>query len=137
MKFELDKKIAANTISLHETDRYVMRLANDSRFPWVILIPKVESITETYQLDISFQQKLAIDSAQLGQEMMTLYQGDSLNTGALGNVVRQLHVHHVVRYENDEAWPGPIWGFGSPVPYTDEQLSIQKEKLQSGLSILR
>ena len=137
MKFELDKKIAADTISLGETDRYVIRLANDSRFPWVILIPKVASITEAYQLDVGFQQQLAVDSGLLGQELMALYQGDSFNTGALGNVVRQLHVHHVVRFENDAAWPGPIWGFGRAVPYGDEELGVQVGKLRVGLSILK
>jgi len=137
MKFELDKKIAADTIALGESDRYVIRLANDARFPWVILIPKVASITEAYQLDVGFQQQLAVDSGLLGQEMMALYQGDSFNTGALGNVVRQLHIHHVVRFQNDEAWPGPVWGAGRPVPYEDEELIVQVEKLKAGLSILR
>jgi len=137
MKFELDKKIAADTIALSESDRYVIRLANDARFPWVILIPKVSSITEAYQLDVGFQQQLAVDSGLLGQEMMALYQGDSFNTGALGNVVRQLHIHHVVRFQNDEAWPGPVWGAGRPVPYKDEELIVQVEKLKAGLSILR
>ena len=136
MTFELDKKIAADTAALGETEQYVIRLANDSRFPWVILIPKIAMVTEVYQLDSGFQQQLALDSAQLGQEMMALYKGDSFNSGALGNVVRQLHIHHVVRFENDNAWPGPIWGFESAVAYSDEQLSAQVERLRVGLSLL-
>jgi len=79
-------------VELGETADYVIRLANDSRFPWVILIPKVESVTELYQLTLDYQQRLALDSSNLGSELMTIFKGDSFNTGALGNVVRQLHI---------------------------------------------
>jgi len=124
-------------VELGETADYVIRLANDSRFPWVILIPKVESVTELYQLTLDYQQRLALDSSNLGSELMTIFKGDSFNTGALGNVVRQLHIHHVVRYESDQAWPGPVWGAVSATPYSAKELVERVQLLRQELTLLR
>lgn len=124
-------------MELGETADYVIRLANDSRFPWVILIPKVESVTELYQLTLDYQQRLALDSSNLGSELMTIFKGDSFNTGALGNVVRQLHIHHVVRYESDQAWPGPVWGAVSATPYSAKELVERVQLLRQELTLLR
>ena len=135
MTFKLDKVLESDTIAIGDTPNYAIRLANDNRFPWVILIPKVPSITEVYQLEASVQQRLAIDSSVLGSEMMDLYKGDSLNTGALGNVVSQLHLHHVVRYKKDAAWPGPVWGCGKPKPYNLGELEERLRSLRQSLSI--
>ena len=124
-------------MELGETVDYVIRLANDSRFPWVILIPKVESVTEVYQLTLDYQQQLALDSSNLGSELMSIFKGDSLNTGALGNLVKQLHIHHVVRYESDQAWPGPVWGAGSSIAYSAEELAERVQQLQQQLTLLQ
>ena len=135
MPFELDPVLANDTVALADTTDYAVRLANDKRFPWVIVIPRVASITEVYQLDTQLQQKLAADASVLGRELMELFKGDSLNTGALGNVVRQLHLHHVVRFETDVAWPAPVWGFGKPVAYSPDELQQRVDLLQRSLSI--
>lgn len=135
MPFELDPVLANDTVALADTTDYAVRLANDKRFPWVIVIPRVASITEVYQLDTQLQQKLAADASVLGRELMELFKGDSLNTGALGNVVRQLHLHHVVRFETDVAWPAPVWGFGKPVAYSPDELQLRVDLLQRSLSI--
>lgn len=135
MRFELDPVLANDTVALADTTDYAVRLANDKRFPWVIVIPRVASITEVYQLDTQLQQKLAADASVLGRELMELFKGDSLNTGALGNVVRQLHLHHVVRFETDVAWPAPVWGFGKPVAYSPDELQQRVDLLQRSLSI--
>ena len=135
MPFELDPVLANDTVALADTTDYAVRLANDKRFPWVIVIPKVASITEIYQLDIELQQKIAADASVLGRELMELFNGDSLNTGALGNVVRQLHLHHVVRFETDAAWPAPVWGFGKPLAYSPDELQQRVDLLQRSLSI--
>ena len=124
-------------MALGTTADYLVRLANDNRFPWIILIPRVESITELYQLTLAQQQTLALDSAKLGSELMEIFQGESLNTGALGNVVRQLHIHHIVRYESDQAWPGPVWGAGSVTAYSEQELSERVHLLRQELTILK
>ena len=97
-------------------------LLNDSRYPWFVLVPRREAITEIYQLDEAEQQQLLRESSQLGQFLMESFNGDKLNIGALGNLVPQLHVHHIVRYKDDEAWPGPVWGVGVSEPYTGAEL---------------
>ncbi len=135
MAFQLDPVLANDTVALADTNDYAIRLANDKRFPWVIVVPKVASITELYQLDANLQLKIARDTSLLGRELMELFEGDSLNTGALGNVVRQLHLHHVVRFQNDAAWPGPVWGFGKSVPYPPGELEQRVDLLQLSLTI--
>lgn len=97
-------------------------LLNDSRYPWFVLIPRRESITEIYQLEESDQQQLLKESSLLGKFLMEEFNGDKLNIGALGNLVPQLHLHHIVRYKDDTAWPGPVWGVGQATPYDDEGL---------------
>ena len=137
MQFVLDNRLRDDGLLLADTTDYVITLANDSRFPWVILIPKVSEITEIYQLDSATQQQLARDSSLLGQELMQTFNGDSLNTGALGNVVSQLHVHHVVRFNTDPAWPGPVWGAGQSIPYSSEAASAMMARLKASLSLLQ
>jgi len=136
MSFQLDPRLESDSVSLGESSNYSIRLINDRRFPWVILVPKVEAITEIYQLDPDLQQQLAADSSVLGRELMELFQGDSLNTGVLGNVVNQLHLHHVVRFKNDVAWPGPVWGFEKAVSYEADELKKRIDLLQGALSVL-
>ena len=135
--FKLDSTLEQDTVALGDTADYDIRLANDSRFPWVIVVPKVEMATELYHLTPAQQQQLALDSARLGSELMELFSGDSLNTGALGNVVRQLHIHHVVRYKTDQAWPGPVWGAGTAIRYSEQKLADRVKKLQQQLTIFR
>lgn len=136
MTFQLDQRLENDTVAIGETRHYLVRLANDKRFPWVILVPRFAAIKEVYQLAPEVQQQLTVDSSVLGQELMDLFEGDSLNTGALGNVVQQLHIHHVVRFESDPAWPGPVWGFEQPLAYPENELQVRVKQLQHSLSIL-
>lgn len=102
---------------------------NDSQFPWVILIPRIEGATELYHLDKLQREQLDAESIFLSEALMVIYQGDKLNTAALGNVVSQLHIHHVVRFEGDIAWPAPVWGKVPAKHFSDEDLVKQKKRL--------
>lgn len=104
-------------------------LMNDSRYPWFILVPRRPGITEIFQLGETDQQQLQRESVALGQGIMSVFGGDKLNVAALGNLVSQLHIHHIVRYRDDATWPGPVWGVGIAVPYTPEQLAVLREKI--------
>ena len=97
-------------------------LMNDRNYPWYILVPDRDEIREIYQLDSGDRRQLLDESCLLAEFLMREFDGDKLNIAALGNQVPQLHLHHIVRYENDPAWPGPIWGRQPPLPYTDEAL---------------
>ena len=94
-------------------------LMNDSHYPWCILVPDREDITEIHQLDEADQQQLIRESSRLARGLTRLYRPDKLNIAAIGNLVPQLHVHHVVRYTGDPAWPAPVWGHGAAMPYSD------------------
>jgi diadenosine tetraphosphate (Ap4A) HIT family hydrolase len=95
---------------------------NEANYPWVVAVPKRPNITEIFQLDISDQHQLMSESVCLGAALMSAFKGDKLNVAALGNLVPQLHVHHIVRNYGDPAWPAPVWGHAPPTPYTKRGL---------------
>ena len=105
-------------------------LANDANYPWFILVPDRDSIKEIYQLSKQDQVQLLNESCLLSEHIMQVFVGDKLNVAALGNQVPQLHVHHIVRYQTDPAWPSPIWGKVSARPYTDAELDGLISKLE-------
>lgn len=96
---------------------------NDSQYPWIILVPRREGLVELYQLNDEDLKQCQSESIAVSKLLMTLFKGDKLNTGALGNMVPQLHLHHVVRYQSDAAWPRPVWGTVASIPYNSENLS--------------
>ncbi len=98
-------------------------MMKDANYPWFILVPDREAISEIYELSDADQWLLTQESAQLAACLMRHYKGDKMNIAALGNVVPQLHIHHIVRYRDDAAWPAPVWGRIAPQPYSDVQLS--------------
>jgi Diadenosine tetraphosphate (Ap4A) hydrolase and other HIT family hydrolases len=120
--FELNPQLAADTITLGTLPLCKVLLMNDAQFPWIILVPMRESKTEIYQLEPTDQRQLHAESLTLSALLMNHYQGDKLNTAALGNIVSQLHVHHIVRFRTDSVWPKPVWGNIAAVPFSNEQL---------------
>ncbi|MBZ2167807.1 HIT domain-containing protein [Marinobacter sp. F4216] len=120
--FHLHDRLAADTISLGRSQLCDIRLMNDRTWAWVILVPAVAGIREIYELSEQQQQRLLRESSLLSRGMMDVFSGDKMNVAALGNMVPQLHLHHIVRHENDPAWPGPVWGKQAPVPYASAEL---------------
>lgn len=127
--FTLHPQLANDCFELAEFPLCKLLLCNDSAYPWFILVPKVNDITDIYQLDWQQQQQLLNESSLLSELVMQVFFGDKMNMAALGNVVEQLHVHHVVRYRNDVSWPKPIWGQQPLTPYTEVELTELKNKL--------
>ena len=118
-RFELDPRLAADTVLVGETPLSEVLLMNDARYPWLILVPRRSDITEPFELSEADQAQLWQESMRLGEAMKAHFAADKLNIAALGNQVAQLHVHHIARFHADDAWPGPVWGVGSAVPYSD------------------
>jgi diadenosine tetraphosphate (Ap4A) HIT family hydrolase len=135
--FALHPKLAADTIALGESRLCDIRLMNDSHWPWVLLVPRVANIREIYQLPREQQQRLAEESSLLGEGMMKAFAGDKLNVAALGNMVPQLHLHHIVRFEGDPAWPGPVWGKFAPTRYDEQAIADIAARLQPTLDALK
>jgi diadenosine tetraphosphate (Ap4A) HIT family hydrolase len=108
-------------------------LSRDANYPWCILVPDREGISEIYQLSDADQQQLIRESSQLARVLVTVFSPDKLNIAALGNVVPQLHIHHIVRYRDDPAWPAPVWGRVATGTYSERQLAALLEKLGAEL----
>lgn len=92
-------------------------LINDAAYPWFVLVPQRMDISDTIDLSPADHVQLWEDSRDFSSGIMQAFSGDKLNVAALGNMTPQLHVHHIVRYKTDPAWPGPIWGRQPLTPY--------------------
>ncbi|MEO1066346.1 MAG: HIT family protein [Pseudomonadota bacterium] len=94
-------------------------LMNDVRYPWVILVPRVAGVQELYDLHRAQRALFTDEITATAKALQTVTKGHKMNVGALGNIVRQLHVHVIARFEKDATWPGPVWGEGEREPYAD------------------
>ena len=112
----------------------VLLLINDANYPWFILVPQREKITEIHQLTEEDQQQLMRESSMLAACIEKEFNADKINVAALGNMVPQLHIHHIVRYKSDPAWPAPVWGKLEAVPYLDEEVKILRSHLAQSLT---
>lgn len=132
--FRLHPKLAADTIEVGDLDLCRILLMNDSRYPWLILVPRRADIREAYELSEAEQGLLWQEVTRVGQKLMQLLGGHKLNIAALGNMVPQLHVHVIVRQEDDPAWPAPVWGHSDAVPHTPEQLGNRLAMIRQALA---
>jgi diadenosine tetraphosphate (Ap4A) HIT family hydrolase len=129
MPFALHPTLVRDTVEAARLPLCRLLLMNDRRFPWLILVPEREAVREIHELPPADRSALIEEIAQAGQVLQRLFQPDKLNTGALGNIVPQLHVHVVARFSTDAAWPGPVWGSGVAVAYTAGDLEEIRGRL--------
>lgn len=129
--FELDSRLAGDSTRLAESELNLLLLMNDQRYPWCILVPKRENLSEWFELSEPEQLQLLRESMLVSAALKNLFNADKINIGALGNIVRQLHVHHIARYIDDPAWPGPVWGHSPATPYNAELLQDTASVLKS------
>ena len=136
VSFALDPRLAKDTLAVGDLPLSRVLLMNDARWPWLILVPRREGLIELTDLDPADRARL-IEEATLAASFLKRHaKADKINVGALGNVVRQLHMHVVARTSGDPAWPGPVWGFGASTPYTGEQARALIEAVQKGLGLV-
>ena len=143
--FELDSRLAADTAFVADWELSRVLLMDDARFPWLILVPRRAQTAELDDLAPDEQAQLLGEINRAMALLRGLGSLDKLNVGALGNIVRQLHVHVVARRQGDAAWPGPVWGSGAAVRYEPaardrfiEQLrSMQASSIGPSTSICR
>jgi diadenosine tetraphosphate (Ap4A) HIT family hydrolase len=118
--FELDPRLAGDTVFVADWTLCRVLLMDDARFPWLVLVPRRAGLTEPDDLDGNDCAALMQEIRRAMEALRNVAPCDKLNLGALGNIVRQLHVHVVARREGDAAWPGPVWGRGPAQPYTTD-----------------
>lgn len=133
MTFALDPRLAADTIEIGDLALSRILLMNDARYLWLVLAPRRENLSELFDLDgpdraILMEEIVAVSKALIGSPGV-----DKINVGALGNIVRQLHIHVVARRFHDAAWPGPVWGAGAPQRYEAEAARKIVQKLKESL----
>ncbi|MEI8643246.1 HIT domain-containing protein [Pseudoalteromonas sp. Hal040] len=124
--FSLAPELQRDCIELADWPLCKVLLMNDSQYPWFILVPRVAGVKEIIDLSEELQITLLQESGKLSKLLQQVFNPDKLNVAALGNMVPQLHVHHIARFTTDATWPTPIWGKLPAVPYTDEQIAVLK-----------
>jgi len=134
MNFTLDPRLAADTLAVAALPLCDVRLMNDARYSWLILVPRQAGRSETADLSTDDRARLWREVDLAAAALRRVAPCDKLNIGALGNIVRQLHVHVVARREGDAAWPGPVWGHGRAAPYPPAEAATLVAALQKRLA---
>ncbi|MFQ3789474.1 HIT domain-containing protein [Halomonas sp. A29] len=134
---QLDERLVADSYPVTELPLCQLRLMDDTRFPWLILIPRRDAVSEVFDLDEADQRQLWHEAGEVGRMLKSLTQADKINVANLGNVVTQLHVHVVARRNGDVAWPGPVWGQGQRQPYDLNELASMRDHLLAQLDGLK
>jgi diadenosine tetraphosphate (Ap4A) HIT family hydrolase len=135
MTFALDPRLAADTFFVGDLKLCRVLLMNDSRFPWLILVPRRAGLFEIHDLSREERALMIEEAALAGEKLKNLTGAKKVNIGALGNIVFQLHVHVVARFEADAAWPGPVWGAGKAESYPPEAAKNRVRALASALGL--
>jgi len=131
--FALHPQLAKDCFVIVDLDLCRLLLMNDKNYPWCVLVPMREGKKDLYELTDVEQLLFIKESSRLSTVMMELFKGKKMNVAALGNVVPQLHIHHIVRFEGDPCWPKPVWGQVSPVFYSDEEAQARIAKIKAAL----
>jgi diadenosine tetraphosphate (Ap4A) HIT family hydrolase len=125
--FVLDSRLAADSVELGRLSACQVRLMDDMRWPWLILVPMRPGLSEIHDLAAQDLPLVANDISLASARLKTATGALKINIGALGNIVKQLHIHVIARDEADPAWPGPVWGFGTRQPYLDQARAVAAE----------
>ncbi|HEV7434262.1 MAG TPA: HIT family protein [Pseudorhizobium sp.] len=133
MEFALDQRIEQDSELVTILGLCQLRLMKDSRWPWLMLVPQRAGVSEIFELTPLDQTLLTFETNAVAAAMKTVTGARKINVAALGNIVRQLHVHIVARTEDDPNWPGPIWGYGSAEPYDNDAKQDFLKKLIEAL----
>jgi len=126
---KLHPQLKKDCFVLGEFSLCSLLLLNDANYPWFILLPNRDNIREIHQLSKKDQQQLMSESMFFSRCLEQVFQPDKINIAALGNVVHQLHIHHIARFTTDACWPAPVWGAVSPIPYQNEQAEAINTRL--------
>ena len=134
--FEIDSRLSRDALHITNLPLCNVRLMNNKRFPWIILVPRVMDVSEWMQLSREQQHQLSDEIAIVSHILSAFVTPDKLNIAALGNQVSQLHVHVIARYKGDSAWPNPVWG-SEAEDYSEEESRRLIYELKSALDSLQ
>ncbi|WP_343350723.1 HIT family protein [Pseudomonas sediminis] len=132
--FALDSRLQQDCLVIGDFPLCRLLLMNDSNYPWFILVPRREEVSELFQLDADDQRQLWQETTLLAETLKDIFAADKMNVATLGNVVSQLHMHVIVRRREDVSWPAPVWGRHPAQPYNEQQAGQVVDKLRSVLA---
>jgi diadenosine tetraphosphate (Ap4A) HIT family hydrolase len=132
--FILDPQLDADTIPMGRLALCRVLLMNDARYPWLILAPERADMADVIDLTEEDRQALMREISAACEALKAVYGPDKLNVAALGNRVRQLHVHVLARFTSDAAWPGPVWGVGDAAPYPPHMAGVTADRIAAALA---
>lgn len=131
--FELDARLQQDTLTLGDFPLCRLLLMSDASYPWFILVPRREGVSEVFELNAADQALLWAETSRLADGLKAVFAGDKMNVATLGNVVSQLHMHVIVRRRTDRAWPAPVWGHHPAVPYATGRVEEVVAQLRAAL----
>ena len=134
--YQLHDRLAKDTLAVTDLPLCTVRLMDNKKFPWLVLVPRVANVCEWIDLDRQQQHQLSDEIAVVSHIVKALTTPDKLNIATLGNMVPQLHVHLIARYKGDAAWPNPVWG-GPSEFYKEEEANRFIWDLKSALDSLQ
>jgi diadenosine tetraphosphate (Ap4A) HIT family hydrolase len=135
MSFELDDRLARDAFVIGDWPLNRVLMMNDARWPWLILVPRREGLVELTDLEPADRTQLMDEAGRASRFLQNHVRADKINVGALGNIVRQLHLHVVARVVGDPAWPRPVWGQEDAMPYGDDAAQALIAAAREGLPI--
>ena len=128
--FNLDSRLANDTLLMGDFTLCRLLLMNDRQYPWFILVPRRDEVSELFQLDSEDQRLLWQEATTLAEVLKDTFSADKMNVATLGNMVSQLHMHVIVRRKSDPAWPAPVWGKHPALPYSAQEVAEMQQKLR-------
>ena len=132
--FVLHERLEKDTAFVLDWPLSSVLLTNDNRYPWLILVPRVEGARDLHNLSAADQAQAMMEMSKASELVERLFETDKTNVAALGNMVPQLHIHVIGRFTKDDAWPGPVWGVHPPTPYGADDLAATLEKIRAGFA---
>lgn len=135
MRFAIHSQLSSDSINLGSFALCEVLLMNDNRFPWIILVPRIPQLQDFHEIPIQHRDTLFLEIEQCSRAIQNIWAVDKMNVAALGNQVSQLHIHVIGRRTTDLAWPNPVWGSGTPIPYDTTRLKTIVQSLTNVLEL--
>lgn len=136
MSFTLDSRLENSSLLIASIEAFQIRLVNDKRYIWLLIIPAISDITELDDLEPKTQTALFQIASQLSSSVKSHFQADKMNIATIGNIVSQFHLHIVARKQTDATWPEPVWGKGIAEPYSNEDAGAMMAQMQKLIDAL-
>lgn len=134
MPFTLHPQLEKDTFPVGDLGVCRVLLMNDWRFPWLILVPRRKNARELFDLSAEDYAAVMAEVRDATQRFAALTKARKMNVAALGNMVPQLHIHIIARFENDAAWPAPVWNSGAAEPYAAAEAAAMLDNVKKIIS---